>query len=107
MQFAGRAGEDRQRPTSLTPSTGKVRQAPAEQVAGKVLLGDVHLSALPALAQLVQIGQNDLPQDRFDGEVGEQPVEHSLCSRFVHVVQGLREDTSRVSQATPSFDGLG
>ena len=84
---------------ALTPSTGEVGQAPAEQAAGEVLLGDAHLTVLPALAQLMQVGQHDLAQDRFHGVVGEQAVEHSLCCRLVHVVQGLREDTSRVGQA--------
>jgi hypothetical protein len=92
---------------AVSPASGEIRQASAEQVAGEVFLGDDRLSALPTLAQCVQIRQHDVPQDRLHGEVGQQPVKCRLRCGFVHLVHCSGKGTRLIDRTGASPDCLG
>ena len=51
------------RPEAVTPAAAQAEQPPAEHVRGEVLLGDRRLAALPALAELVEVGEDDVRED--------------------------------------------
>ena len=70
------------------PPARKARESSAEHVAGEVLLGHGDVSPFPAFTQLVQIGERHVAQHRCQGELGQQPVEHTFSGRLVEVVEG-------------------
>ena len=68
---------------------------PRSDARGEVLLRDRGLAALPALAELVQVRQDDLRQQRVDRRDGEQAVEHRLRARLVEAVERVGEVAQR------------
>ncbi len=91
----GRPGRRGGRP--VPPAPGQPGEPPADDVAGEVLLGDAGRSPLPALPELGEIRQHHVPEDRRQGEVGQEPVKDFLCGRLIEGVQGLPEDTVQLT----------
>src|SRR3954452_21188749 len=60
-----------------------------------MLLGDRDLATLPALAELVQVGEDDLAEERVEAHRAEQRVEHRLRVGLVEVLEGRAEVSSR------------
>jgi hypothetical protein len=60
-----------------------------------MLHGHAGRPALPALAELSEIGQHDIAQDGRPGQIGEQPVQDGLRGRFVESVQSLPQRGAR------------
>ena len=42
---------------------------------------------LPALAEVSEVGQHDIPQDGRQGQIGQEPVQHGLRGRLIESVQ--------------------
>ncbi len=63
-----------------------------------MLLGDRDLAPFPALTQLVQVRQHDVPERRRQREVREQPIEYALRRGFVEVVQRAAQRTCELVQ---------
>ena len=63
----------------------------ADDAAREMLLRHGGLAALPAVAELVQVGQQRVAQNRLDRERGEHPVEEHLRERLVVSVQSCPE----------------
>ena len=59
----GEARQERARPDAAAPIAAQAEQAPAEHVRREVLLRDRRLAALPALPELVKVGEKDVPQE--------------------------------------------
>jgi hypothetical protein len=74
----GAAGEDSGWSDALPPAAREPEQAPAQHCGGEVLLRDRHFLSFPALAELVQVGDDDVAQERVDREPREQVVEHGV-----------------------------
>ena len=68
VRLAGSAGEERERARPAAPEPGEREQPAADQVASEVLLADVDLAALPAVADLLQGGQHHLAQNLLEAE---------------------------------------
>jgi hypothetical protein len=71
-----------------------------------MLHGHAGRPALPALAEVSEIGQHEIPQDGGHGEIGEHPVQDSLRGRFIESVQSLPESSGlpipgRLGQRAP------
>ncbi len=73
-----RAGEERPRADAGVPAAREAEQPAADDDAGEVLLGDRELARLPAVADVAQVGQHDVPQHGREAEGREEPVEHGL-----------------------------
>ena len=58
-----------------------------------MLLRNGYLAALPTLAELVQVGKQDISQDGLDRERREQPIEGGVSTRFVEAIEGLPQLT--------------
>ena len=84
------AGEQRERRARVAPAASEPEQPATQQRAREVLLRDRDLAALPALAQLVEVGQDGIAQDRLDGEGGQQRVERGVRSRVVEASRAVR-----------------
>jgi hypothetical protein len=56
-----------------------------------VLGGHVDGAVGPAIAEVAQVGQEDLPKGGLHGEVGEQAVQHGLGGGLVEGVQGVSQ----------------
>jgi hypothetical protein len=78
-----------------TPAAGEPRESAADEIAGEMLYGHAGRPALPALAEVSEIGQHEIPQDGGHGEISEQPVQDSLRGRFIESVQSLPERSGR------------
>jgi hypothetical protein len=87
MQLARWAGQQRARALAAVPPASKAEQAAAQDVAGEVLLPDRDLAALPALAELVQVGQHHLAEDGLDRQRREHAVEGSVRPGLVERVE--------------------
>ena len=68
MLLARCAGEDGDWPDASAPVACESEEAPAEQRGGEVLLRDRGFAAFPALAELMQVGNDDIAQERVDRE---------------------------------------
>ena len=73
------------------PSRGPAREPAADEVAGEMLHGDAGRPALPAIAEVSEVGKHDIPQDGRQGQIGQEPVQHGLRGRLVESVQCLPE----------------
>ena len=62
VHLAGCTGEEGKRAGPAAPEPGQREQPATDQVAREVLLADIDLAALPAVADLLQGGQHDLAQ---------------------------------------------
>ena len=71
--LARQAGQDRGWPAALAPAAGEPEQAASQQVGGKVLLGDRDLPTRPTLAQVVEVGDQQITQDGLDSVGGQSP----------------------------------
>jgi hypothetical protein len=107
VQLARRAGEDGQRAPSLTPAPREAEQAPAEEVAREVLLGDGRGPCFPALPQIVEIRDDEIAQQRFDADGGERAVESLLRGRLVEPLEGLRQGIAIESRLASPGETLG
>ena len=83
MLLARDAGEQRDRADPATPAAREAEQPPTQYTGGEMLLGDGHLAATPALAELAQIGEEDVRQGRVEGRGSQKAVERRLCPRLV------------------------
>ena len=91
VALARRAGQQRARPHAAVPAPGQRDQPPAQHHAREVLLRDRGLAALPALAQLAQVGQQHVARQGVEAQPGDEQVEHDLRPRVVEVVEGLAQ----------------
>ena len=73
------------------PAAGQPREPAADEVAGEMLQGHAGRPALPALAELSEVGQHDIAQDGRHGQIGQEPVQHGLRGRHIESVQCLPE----------------
>src|SRR5581483_11878046 len=89
--FPGSAREDRERPDASSPAACEPEEAPTKQRGGEVLLRDRHLAALPTLAQLVQIRNDDVAEERVDRQPSEQRVEDGVGVAVVEACQRSRK----------------
>jgi hypothetical protein len=76
---------------SCSSPGGQAREAAADEVAGEVLGGDAGRPALPALAEVCEVGQDDIAQDGRQGQLGHEPVQDGLRGRLVEGVQSPAE----------------
>ena len=89
MELTGRAGQHRRRARAVSPAARKAEQSPSKDIARKVLLRNGYLAARPTLAELAQVGKQDISQDGLRRERREQAVEGSVSGRFVEAIEGL------------------
>ena len=71
-----------------------------------MLLGDGHVAPLPALAELVEVGQQDVAEHDVDRQRGEEPVECLLGAGLVEAVERGSE-VRAVGGGGRRPDGLG
>ena len=69
------AREQGARTGASVPIAREPEQAPAQHLAGEVLVRDGRLAALPAISELPQVGEDDVAQHALDREARQQPVE--------------------------------
>ena len=91
MLLARSSGEEDERTVTAAPAACQTEQASSHKGAGKVLLRHGDLPALPALAELVQVREQDALQNRVKRETREQVVERRLGRELVEGVQGASE----------------
>ena len=73
--FPRRTGQESAWPGALIPAAGEAEEPPSEEVAGEVLVGNRRLASLPAVAQLTQVRQDHIAEDRLQRQVRQQPVD--------------------------------
>ena len=76
---------------SLPPAAGEAGQPGTEQVAREVLGGHPDGALGPAIAEVAQVGHEDLAKGGLHGEVGEQPVQHRLRGGPVELVKRVTQ----------------
>ena len=91
VPLSGQARQERRRAEAVAPAARQSEQTSAEDARGEVLLGDRRLAARPALAEVVEIREDDVGQERVDGRDRERAVE-----------DGLRAGSSKPSSASAS-----
>ena len=91
MLLPRRAGKDGERPAPGPPPARETQEPATDHAAREVLLRHGGLAALPAVAELVQVGQQRVAQNRLERERGEHPVEEQLRERLVVGVQSCPE----------------
>jgi uncharacterized membrane protein YuzA (DUF378 family) len=101
VQLARCAGQEGARADPLIPAPSKTEEPAAHEIAGEVLLGDGHLTAFPAVADLPQHGQHEVLQDALRAQPCESPVEDRACLIVVEAQQGLQQILQR-----GALDGL-
>ena len=87
--FPRRTGQESAWPGALIPAAGEAEEPPPEEVAGEVLVGNRRLASLPAVAQLAQVRQDHIAEDRLQGQVRQQPVDCHVRGCLVETVQRL------------------
>jgi hypothetical protein len=85
--FSGGAGEDCDRPDAAAPAACQPEEAPTKQRGGEVFLRDRYLAAFPAHAEPVQVGDDDVSQERVDRKPREQRVEDCVGVAVVEARQ--------------------
>ena len=93
MHLAGCTGEKRKRARPAAPKPGERKQPAADEVARKVLLADLDLAPLPAVADLLQDGQHYLAQRFLQAERSQALVERRVSGGLV-VAADRREQAS-------------
>ena len=83
-------------PVPRPRKSGEREQPAADEVAREVLLADVDLSALPAVADLFQGGQHHLVQHLLEAECGEALVEHGVGGGLVVAANRCEQAGGRV-----------
>ena len=78
MLLARDAGEQRDGANPGTPAACEAEQSPTQQTGGEMLLGDGRLAATPALAELAQIGKEDVRQGHVEGRGSLKAVQRGL-----------------------------
>ena len=78
-------------PRALSPAARQAEQTPAHDVAREVLLGDARSARLPALAEVVQVRDEEITQERVEAQGRERPVERRLGRGLVEALERLRE----------------
>ena len=78
MLLARDAGQERDWADAAAPAASQAEQAPAHDAGGEVLLRDGHLATRPALAELMQVGEEDVRQGRVEGRSSQEAVERRL-----------------------------
>ena len=91
VALARRAGQQRARPAPRSQPRASATSRPRSTDAREVLLRDRGLAALPALAELVQVGQQHVARQGVEAQPGDEQVEHDLRPRVVEVVEGLAQ----------------
>ena len=81
--LAREAREQRARPIATTPAASQPEQPAPEDGRREVLLSHRDLATLPALAELVEIRENDLGQRRVEGRRADHGIEDGLGRRLV------------------------
>ena len=100
VRLAGRAGEERERTRSAAPEPGEREQPAADEVAREVLVADLDLAALPAVADLFQGGQHHLAQHQLQPERREALVEHRVGGGLVVAANRREQAGGRVLEQT-------
>jgi len=99
MLLALGTGQQRARPSATVPAAREARQATTHDIAREVLLADRYLTALPPLAELVQVGNEDALQHGLDREPRQHPVECSLRGELVEALESASELSTDVDEA--------
>src|SRR5580765_1146807 len=96
MHLAGCTGKESKRARSAAPEPGKREQPAADQVAGEVLLADLDLAPLPAVADLLQDGQHHLAQRLLEAERSKALVEHRVRGALVVAADRRKQASGKV-----------
>jgi hypothetical protein len=91
MLLPGRARQHRAGATSGPEPVREGQQAGTQDVSGEMVFGDRRLAALPAGADIREVGQQHLGGDRLEGKRGEESVERSLSQLAVEPCQRAPE----------------
>ena len=91
MLLAGKARKQDARTETASPASTESEQPASEYRGREVLLSDRYLASLPAIAQIVQVGEHDLGQHRVERRHAEQRIEDRLGERLVERLQRGRE----------------
>jgi hypothetical protein len=84
---SGNAGEECVGTATASPAAREGEQTRAQERAGEVLLPDRYLSVRPALAELVEVGKDRVPQDALERVGAQEPVEHGVRAGVVESVE--------------------
>ncbi len=87
------------RPNPVAPAAGEPAQAPADDVAGEVLLSDADLGGRPPQAKPMQKRQDHLGQGLFDAEVEQEAIKRGLSRRFVEAIEAALERSFDLGQS--------
>ena len=85
--LAGDAREHRPPPAAAAPAPRPAQHPALEKAAGVVLLRDRRLAALPAVAELAQVGQHHVAQDHAGGEDLREALQVQLRRRRVEALE--------------------
>src|SRR5215204_3663933 len=91
MALVRRAREQRPGPFAAPPAPSEPEQPPAQEIRREVLLGYRELAALPTLSEIVEVGNDNLRQQRIERRDREQFVENGLRAGLVEGLRGSRE----------------
>ena len=100
VHLAGCTGEKRKRARSAAPEPGERKQPAADEVAREVLLADLDLAPLPAVADLLQGGQHHLAQRLLQAERSKALVEHRVSGGLVVAADRREQASGRVLEQT-------
>ena len=68
---------------ALAPASCEPEQAPAEERAGEVLLRDRDLASFPTVAEVVEMRDDDISDQRVQRQGCNERVEGRMCAGFV------------------------
>ena len=89
--ISGNAGEQCVGTATAPPAARQGEQTAAEERAGEVLLRDRCLSVRPALAELVEVGKDRVPQDALERVGTQEPVEYGMRADVVESVERMAQ----------------
>ena len=89
--ISGNAREQCVRTATAPPVARQGEQTAAQQRAGEVLLRDRCLSVRPALAELVEVGKDRVPQDALERVGTQEPVEYGVRADVVESVERMAQ----------------
>ena len=91
VPLAREAREQCERAEAAAPAACEAEQPPAEDARREVLLRDRGVAARPALAEIVEVGEHDVGQERVECGDGQRVVEDGLRARLVEAVERVGE----------------
>ena len=96
VHLARCTGEKSKRARSAAPEPGKRKQPAADEVAREVLLADLDLAPLPAVADLLQDGQHHVAQRFLQAECSKALVEDRVSGGLVVAADRRKQASGEV-----------